>query len=52
MISITDIFRDDKIAHDCTLFSPEHVEEVEKLLFAKGKQGRPYYEGGGDCGLS
>jgi hypothetical protein len=42
MFSITEIFGDDKVAHDLTLFSPEHVEEVEKRLFAKGKQRRPY----------
>jgi hypothetical protein len=47
MISITDIFGDDKVAHDLTLFSPEHVKGVEKRLFAKGKQGRPYERGGG-----
>lgn len=40
--SIPDIFGDPSIKHDLTLFAPEHVEEVEKALFAKGKRSKPY----------
>lgn len=40
--SISDIFGDPSSKHDLTLFDPEHVEEVEKALFAKGKRDNPY----------